>query len=314
MGAWLAANERYDLVFAPTAIIHQLFAWLWLLLRHRSKIGCAVLLIRMGPTEPNDVPGDPICDWNVRLLRRCLRLFRPFHRAGRVRFATDSEALAAEYRDLSGLPFSVYPSPMHQPAPAAEPERTERGPLRLGVLGTPAYIKGIDVALEAIRLLRDDPPDAPLRFVVQWAKQEARAVGREPLRPDESLEREGWVEYVRRDLPVVEYGALLRSLDAVVLPYRVDPYRLRTSGVIVEAMTAGLPVIVTAGTTLEEGMRTCGAGLSVADGDARDLAARIRELVADAAKHRARARARIAAARAHHAPERFQALLWGELA
>jgi glycosyltransferase involved in cell wall biosynthesis len=207
---------------------------------------------------------------------------------------------------LTVLPSRQYTAPRYAPG-APSPG----APLRFTSLGPAHFIKGIDVLLEAIRLLRADPPARALRFVIHWPLPQAVAFGREPLSPDEDLAASGWVEYVRRSLSTEEYDELLRSSDCTVLPYRVEPYRLRTSGVLVEAANAGVPAIVTAGTTLEEGLRAYGTGLVAKDGDARDLAEQIRAFAADAEGFRERARARIAAARAHHAPERFQDLLWG---
>lgn len=309
LAAHFATHEPYDLVFAPSVIVHQLLAWLAVLWRFGgSKIGCAVLLFRMGPTEPHGIPGHPISEWNARFLARCLRLFRPLIRRGRVRFATDSEALAREYHELCGQVMTVLPSPQ-LPGRASAAER-KSGPLRFTTLGPAGFIKGIDVLLDAIRILRADPPAVPIRFVIHWPLPQARAHGHDPLSPDEELAESGWVEYVRRTVSTDEYDDLLSSSDCVVLPYRIDPYRLRTSGVLVEAALAGVPAIVTAGTTLEEGLHAYGSGLVAEDGSARDLADKIRAFAADAEKHRARARERIADARAYHSRQRFQDLLW----
>ncbi|HSD53019.1 MAG TPA: glycosyltransferase [Burkholderiales bacterium] len=311
LAAHFARHERYDLVFAPSVIAHQLLAWLALAWRFRRRIGCAVLLIRMGPSEPHGIEGDPISDWNVRFIARWLRRFRPLIARGRVRFATDSEALAREYRGLCGLEFTVLPSAQYTAPRAETGPASAHAALRFTSLGPAHFIKGIDVLLEAIRLLRADPPRRALHFVIHWPLPQAVGLGRPPLSPDEDLAASGWVEYVRRSLSADEYDELLRSSDCTVLPYRVNPYRLRTSGVLVEAATAGVPAIVTAGTTLEEGLRAWGTGLVAKDGDARDLAEQIRAFAADAEAFRARARERIAAARAHHSPARFQDLLWG---
>jgi glycosyltransferase involved in cell wall biosynthesis len=312
LAAHFARSERYDLVFVPSLIAHQVLAWLAILWRFGGrKIGSAVLLFRMGASEPHGLPGEPIEEWNARFLARCLRLFRPLVWLGRVRFATDSDALARHYHALCGIPFTVLPSPQHSAPSAIAPPARADGPLRFVSLGPAQFIKGSDVLLDAIRLLRADPPRAALRFAIHWPIPRAVAHGREPLVPDEALAESGWVEYVRRTLSADEYDALLRSSDCVLLPYRVDPYALRTSGVQVEAATAGVPMIVTAGTTQEAELRAYGAGLVARDGSPSDLADRIREFAVDAEKYRALARERIALAREYHSPERFQNLLWG---
>jgi len=313
LAAHFARSERYDLVFVPTVIVHQLLAWWAILWRFGGrKIGRAVLLLRLGPAEPDLNPDAAMEAWSTRFLRRCLRLFRPLVRRGRVRFASDNEALAREYEALCGLPFTVIPSAQRSTKELPPPRPRQAGdPVRFVSLGPAQYIKGTDVLLDAIRLLRDDPPAVPLRFVIHWPVAEAYAPDREPLRADEDLAASGWVEYVRRILSAEEYDELLCSADCAILPYLPHPYRLRTSGVLVEAALAGIPMIVAAGTTLEEGLRAFGSGLVVAPANASDLAAGIRAFAADASAHVARARERAAVARAHHAPARFQERLWG---
>ena len=52
---------------------------------------------------------------------------------------------------------------------------------------------------------------------------------------------------VARPLDDESYLRLLRDSDVLLLPYHLEKYRDRTSGVFCEAMTAGKPVITTEG-------------------------------------------------------------------
>ena len=80
-----------------------------------------------------------------------------------------------------------------------------------------------------------------------------------------------------------------------------------------ESATAGIPVIVTAGTTMDDSLREYGAGLTVADGDAEDLANKILAVAADAASFRERAHERMSEARAYNSPSKFMDRLWDRL-
>ena len=72
-------------------------------------------------------------------------------------------------------------------------------------------------------------------------------------------------------------GALIRSADVVVLPY--DSTEQVTSGVLVEAVAAGVPVVATAFPHAVE-LLTDGNGLIVAHRNPRALAAGIRKVLA----------------------------------
>jgi polysaccharide biosynthesis protein PslF len=71
-------------------------------------------------------------------------------------------------------------------------------------------------------------------------------------------------------------GALIRSADVVVLPY--DSVEQVTSGVLVEAVAAGVPVVATAFPHAVE-LLTNGPGLVVPHGKPRALATAIRQVV-----------------------------------
>ena len=43
---------------------------------------------------------------------------------------------------------------------------------------------------------------------------------------------------------------MLRAADVLLMPYRVDTYKERTSGVFCEALSAGKPVIVSQGSLM----------------------------------------------------------------
>ena len=47
-------------------------------------------------------------------------------------------------------------------------------------------------------------------------------------------------------MPVAAFQALVHSADIVLLPYDSDLYRRRSSGILVQALAAGCPVIVPA--------------------------------------------------------------------
>jgi glycosyltransferase involved in cell wall biosynthesis len=74
-----------------------------------------------------------------------------------------------------------------------------------------------------------------------------------------------------------EYEQRLAQTDVMVLPYR-NPYELRVSRVVIEAMLNGMPVIATKGTTLFEQSKEYGVVIGCDEGDAVNLAEAILEV------------------------------------
>ena len=72
-------------------------------------------------------------------------------------FATDSKALAREYRELCGLELTVLPSPQYTAPRERREARRADAPLRFTSLGPAHFVKGIDVLLDAIRALARRP-------------------------------------------------------------------------------------------------------------------------------------------------------------
>ena len=58
-----------------------------------------------------------------------------------------------------------------------------------------------------------------------------------------------------------QYNDLLLAADLIVLPYQVERYVSRTSGILAEAICAGVPALVPQGTWLADQVRRHGAGI-----------------------------------------------------
>jgi glycosyltransferase involved in cell wall biosynthesis len=68
------------------------------------------------------------------------------------------------------------------------------------------------------------------------------------------------IHLLHHDLGRREYRDLLGSSDVVLLPYHLDHYTRRTSGVFCEALVAGKPVISTEGSWMSEEILRTGSG------------------------------------------------------
>lgn len=102
------------------------------------------------------------------------------------------------------------------------------GTVRLGALGRLVHHKGFDVLVEAVRAL-----------LATGRQVELVVAGDGPER--DALQRQAAGLPVRLVGPVSDGAAFLRDLDAFVLPSRAEGLPLA----LLEAMTAGLPAVVT---------------------------------------------------------------------
>jgi glycosyltransferase involved in cell wall biosynthesis len=142
--------------------------------------------------------------------------------------------------------------------------------------------KGIEWALRALALLQDLDP-AP-RFTIA-GRTHPKVVERHGEAYRAGLHRLGAqlgvahaVDYRASYHDDAALGSLIRSADVVVLPY--DSLEQVTSGVLAEAVGAGVPVVATAFPHAVE-LLTGGPGLLVPRKDPAALAKAIRRLVAD---------------------------------
>ena len=164
------------------------------------------------------------------------------------------------------------------PAARVAPDRTDR-PLMLtwGLIGPG---KGIERAIDAMRTLHD-LPTRPRYLVAGQTHPKVLARHGESYRQDRmaQAERYGISSSVHFDADyrdVASLTALIRSSDVVVLPY--DSKDQVTSGVLVDAIAAGRPVVATAFPHAVE-LLSSGAGLVVDHDDPEAMERALRRVL-----------------------------------
>lgn len=140
--------------------------------------------------------------------------------------------------------------------------------------------KGIEVAIDAMAALRDLDP-APRYVVAGQTHPKVREHAGESYREmlvDRVHDRgvDAMVTFDDRYLDPPTLTGLLRAADLVVLPY--ESREQVTSGVLVDAIASGRPVVAT---TFPHAVEVCalGTGLTVPHGDAAALAAAMRRVL-----------------------------------
>ena len=299
-----------DVLFAPTVTIHHLPGFRLLAARRLGRdIRRMVLLTRN--TLASYAPGSTVPQFkrNSEVFSRLVQNFDKTYDRDTFTFATDSERLADEYVALSGVRPVVFPSPRLAPPEAQAPREADT--VTFGSLGPARFEKGVDVLQRAIARLISEPcgPGAS-RFVIQWNQDlldEAGAI----VSPDPALMAHPAVRFITKEMTSETYSAELYRANCIVLPYRRDSYYARISGVAVEAITAGIPLIYTENTWCEDLVKESGAGIGVPDGDAAALAKAMMTMTREMPYYRAMAEKAAQGARDMHSSEKFARLLFG---
>ncbi len=241
------------------------------MLTHRQLAGLAAVAERL----PHHVTIMPLLRYQPEMVAdaHSARAFSRFRRAAasgaRIRFASDSARLARRLARLVGLPVEVLPIPHTPASPPAPPPPHDR-PMHCVSLGNARDEKGFAEILAAITILREAPGGlSGLRFTLQ--ANDLSAVLAEPLA---AFQRDmpPEVTLLHEALEPAAYDALLGESDLVLLPYWRSIYEARTSGVLLEALAAGRPVICTAQTWMADELALHGAGIEVPERDPQALA------------------------------------------
>ncbi|SPT53131.1 Capsular glucan synthase [Actinomyces bovis] len=182
------------------------------------------------------------------------------------------------------------PGPAQAPTPLRA--RTAKAPLRVVMVGRLSPRKGVDVALDAVGLLRQQGVDASLRVCgsifpgYEWYEEQLRERAAQ-------ADLAGQVEllgYVHPTWPELD------AADVVIVPSRAEPF----GNTAVEAMHAGRPLVASRVQGLQEVVQDGLTGLLVAPDSAQALAQALASLAADPQRAR-----ELAAAGQQDAAERF---------
>ena len=167
----------------------------------------------------------------------------------RIVLSTDSEILSRELGVLTSLPVVVRSMPhvpdeaagLHLGTPAAN-----AGPLVVSMLGNAREDKGFILLLQALPLIAAVHDDvALLQFVIQCndpdqACQQALNDFREVPGLD--------IKWIREPISDHEYELWVAQSALILAPYDPLVYRARTSGIGLDALLHGVPIVTTAGT------------------------------------------------------------------
>lgn len=249
-------------VFAPSIDHNELFAFAsWIRRLPKQRRPKVVLCLRWSYFQ------FPVLGKMERYGYLARLAFRRLDHFDRVYLATDSERLAGEYARLTDLRMELLPIPHTENLSGATTGLRRNGRLRFVYLGGARKEKGFDVfARAALRMENKD-----VEFAFQSYLDDPRDMESPAARAELEGSRRTDLILLNTPLNSSAYRDLLQSADVVVIPYRQQYYRSRTSGILAEAIAAGKPVITTADTWMADQVRQYGVGITFKDGDIPDL-------------------------------------------
>jgi glycosyltransferase involved in cell wall biosynthesis len=194
----------------------------------------------------------------------------------RARFVSDSPVLRGKYQTILQQPVKLLPVVVSRYA--AQSYKPPGNPRCCACLGNARDEKGFPEVVSAIDLLCAADRPLPARFALQGNDPDHRSVA--ALAGFRSASAE-CVSLLTCPLSDDAYLQLLCEADVLLLPYHVDIYRDRTSGVFCEALSAGKPVIVSQGSLMGLQVAKERTGWIVRDRNPALLADTIRKAVSE---------------------------------
>jgi glycosyltransferase involved in cell wall biosynthesis len=199
------------------------------------------------------------------------RIVNSFHalskrRRERILLLTDSEKLVPSFERIFGDKVHHLPHVISYDIPTPE-MRPRRKPLLIFVPGNARREKGFVEVCRTAEIISASGEADDFRFVIQC--HDPDPVSAAALK--ERIAKDGGIEWIPRTLPDQEYTERLARADVLLLPYHLDHYARRTSGIFCEARVAGKPVITTRGSWAGDRVLREGGGWLVEERNAASL-------------------------------------------
>jgi glycosyltransferase involved in cell wall biosynthesis len=251
-----------DLIFAQMIAPRHFLAWLeWF----GSRGDPPRLVLHLG-YQPHRFDTD--------VLRNALRRLPSTHRT-RVFFVTDSEKLQGPFARALATQIFYLPHIVDDVFPDTLVERSPR-PIRVLAPGNARREKGFAETLESVELLAELRKSWQLEFRVQCHQPDhfcsAIVAGVHSARG---------LELVAEPLGKKDYCRQFAEADLILIPYHLDHYAMRTSGVFCEARVCGKPVIASRGSWAGDRVARQGGGWLCNEKNGADLANTIRSAAAE---------------------------------
>lgn len=170
-----------------------------------------------------------------------------------VHFYCTTRELTAQYQFLDVAPFQTLPYPVHPLFLMASAPQTSSDAVRIACLGHSRREKGYrELPIVVRKLWNDYLSKGRAQLVMQTRRRDLRRALDSTVTDLGAHSATPPVVYAPFPLDLERYAELVRSSDIGLLLYDSTRYYARCSGVLLEMLSAGVPVIVPGGCWLSE--------------------------------------------------------------
>ncbi|MBD2363483.1 glycosyltransferase [Anabaena minutissima FACHB-250] len=195
-----------------------------------------------------------------------------------VKFYTDTDELTKQHNALSPIRFITAPIPFrHENIKEISSPSHISEPINIVYLGDARPEKGyqyLPQLVDALWFSHIQP--GKVKFTIQ---SNFNLPGGEPGMQEARLRLEQYpsnkVRLLKEPLSTEDYYEVLASADILVIPYLPESYTVRSSGVLVESLTAGKPVVVPAGSWMAKQVDESRASIYESPGELHDAVIKI---------------------------------------
>jgi glycosyltransferase involved in cell wall biosynthesis len=170
-----------------------------------------------------------------------------------IHFYCTTRELTAQYEYLDVAPFHTLPYPVHPLFLLPSAPKTSSDSVRIACLGHSRREKGYrELPIVVRKLWRDYLSKGRAQLVMQTRRRDLRRALDSTVTDLGAHSATPPVVYAPFPLDLERYAELVRSSDIGLLLYDSTRYYARCSGVLLEMLSAGVPVIVPGGCWLSE--------------------------------------------------------------
>ena len=234
-------------------------------------------------------------------------LYEQCAKSGFVEYYSDSHILADQYRDFLNSPVQTLPIP-HLPTFDGSHKSQLGRKINVVVLGNARAEKGFCEIIGGIKLLQDSG-ERGFEFFIQTNNPDCDAAARMHELDDITDIN---ITKCGAALTEREYEQALSNSDVVLAPYHSEVYGARTSGVLLEAISASKIAIVAERTWLATELQENGAGVVVKNKSATSIASALVHVRDNFLRLRAEASTKAKNYREKHGAENFLNCLLGK--
>ena len=181
-------------------------------------------------------------------LRKSLRCLKEIAYTPDIKFFTDTDELTQDYNMLGVYPFQTTTIPVDEEL--RHSQGSGGNPLSILYMGDARNEKGFPEIPLLIEKTMDLVSEGRISYQCQsdfnipgGERASARAMDLLKARQETT-----GLELIPGPINTGKYNTLIKSAGVILLPYQRKNYQARSSGIFAEAVTAGIPCLVTAGT------------------------------------------------------------------